>query len=101
MTSSTLRLAAGGLLVVLVSALAYGARRLPELGAGGLLHPARRPVATAPPASCHNATFTGRGITLVAWRCQPSGVRRGTVVYLHGIADNRVSGTGVIQRFVR
>jgi pimeloyl-ACP methyl ester carboxylesterase len=26
-------------------------------------------------------------------------MRRGTIVYLHGVADNRTSGTGVIERF--
>ena len=27
------------------------------------------------------------------------GDRRGTLIYLHGVADNRASGAGVIERF--
>ena len=30
-----------------------------------------------------------------------SGTSRGTVIYLHGIADNRASGAGVVERFAR
>jgi pimeloyl-ACP methyl ester carboxylesterase len=44
-------------------------------------------------------TFAGEGLELAGWRCRASGVRRGTLVYLHGVADNRGSGTGVIDRF--
>ena len=36
---------------------------------------------------------------LRGWQCPSVGPRRGTLVYLHGIADNRESGTGVIERF--
>jgi uncharacterized protein len=75
--------------------------QLPELGAGGLLHPARRPVTLGPPASCQNTTFTGVGVTLQGWTCRTSTARVGTLVYLHGIADNRTSSVGVIERFGR
>jgi len=33
------------------------------------------------------------------WRCRAATTRRGTIVYLHGVADNRSSAAGVIARF--
>jgi pimeloyl-ACP methyl ester carboxylesterase len=39
-------------------------------------------------------------VTLRGWACTPSGPVRGTVVYLHGIADNRESAVGSIRRFL-
>src|SRR5437773_6737252 len=80
-----------------MATLAFG--QLPTLGAGGLLHPARRRVTVPPPATCEEAVFPGVGIQLRGWRCPTSPNRRGTIVYLHGIADNRTSAAGVIDRF--
>ena len=74
--------------------------QLSAAGAGGLLHPARRPVTDVPPLACEDATFAGEGITLKGWRCDGSAPHRGTVLYLHGIADNRSSAAGVVDRFV-
>jgi pimeloyl-ACP methyl ester carboxylesterase len=39
-------------------------------------------------------------VNLKGWQCRASITRRGTLVYLHGTADNRTSGAGVIERFV-
>jgi pimeloyl-ACP methyl ester carboxylesterase len=36
---------------------------------------------------------------LRGWRCRATATRRGTLVYLHGIADNRTSAAGVVARF--
>lgn len=69
-------------------------------GAGGLLHPARHRVLQPPPQGCTNATFMSADVRLEGWRCPARPPRRGTVVYLHGIADNRTSAVGVIQRFM-
>lgn len=55
----------------------------------------------APPSGCEAATFAGAGVALQGWRCPTSARRRGTVIYLHGIADNRTSAAGVIDRFGR
>ena len=47
--------------------------------------------------------FAGAAVTLAGWRCRAShlsGPRRGTIVYLHGIADNRTSAAGAIVRFM-
>ena len=79
-------------------ALLWG--QLPALGAGGLLHPARHATTLPPPEHCVAADFAGAGVTLKGWRCRATAPARGTIVYLHGIADNRGSATGVIQRFV-
>ena len=75
-------------------------RQLPALGAGGLLHPGRHVTTLAPPEHCVAGEFAGAGVTLKGWRCHAAAPVRGTIVYLHGIADNRSSATGVIQRFV-
>lgn len=73
---------------------------LPVVGAGGLLHPWRRPVSVPTPQSCEDVTFVSEEIELKGWRCRPDGRRRGVVVYMHGVADNRTSSVGVIDRFV-
>jgi uncharacterized protein len=84
---------------LLVAVGVVGAGQLAAAGAGGLLHPGRRPVGVPPPAGCQEATFAGDSVTLKGWRCTASIPRRGTVVYLHGVADNRTSGAGIIERF--
>jgi len=90
---------AGGVAVLVV--LAVATSQLPALGAGGLLHPARRPVVERSPKACRDVAFPGEGVSLKGWQCSASGTRRGTLVYLHGVADNRSSGAGVIERFAR
>jgi pimeloyl-ACP methyl ester carboxylesterase len=86
-----------GVIVAMTAGLAL--TQLPVIGAGGLLHPARTRVVRAAPDACRDATFAGAGVTLKGWRCSGNGVRRGTIVYLHGTADNRTSSAGVIGRF--
>jgi hypothetical protein len=90
-------MAAAGVAAILLVGVA--ATQLPAIGAGGLLHPSRRRMAAAPPPGCEAATFSGEMVNLQGWRCRARGARRGTLVYLHGIADNRSSGIGIIQRF--
>lgn len=90
-----------GLIIVAAILLIAGAAasQLPGIGAGGLLHPGRRQVTGATPGSCQDATFAGEGVSLKGWKCRASGPRRGTMIYLHGVADNRTSGAGAIDRF--
>ena len=83
--------------VIVVGALSLA----PSIAAGGLLYPERRTVAAAIPAACTNRDFEGDGVTLRGWHCTATGKRRGTVVYLHGIADNRGSSAGAVDRFTR
>src|SRR4051812_8042874 len=75
-------------------------QQLPGIGAGGLLHPSRRAVTAAAPAGCVPSAFGGAGLTLRGWTCTPPGAVHGTIVYLHGIADNRQSSAGAIARFL-
>ena len=71
----------------------------PLPAAGALLHPTRRTVAMPAPPACEAALFSGEGVLLNGWRCHASAPRRGTLVYLHGIADNHTSAAGTIDRF--
>ena len=73
----------------------------PAIAAGALLHPYKWGTDKAPPAGCSDTTFEGvGGVRLRGWTCTPRHGARGTLVYLHGVADNRGSGSGVVQRFV-
>jgi hypothetical protein len=65
----------------------------PSWGANALLHPRLRSVTARPPASFQELDLAGDGVTLKAWRLTAAGPGRGTLVYLHGVADNRMSGT--------
>jgi alpha-beta hydrolase superfamily lysophospholipase len=87
--------------LLLLVALAVVTSQLPAAGAGGLLHPGRRRVDRPPPPTCEDETFAGDGVTLMGWRCRASATRRGTLVYLHGIGDNRTSAAGIVERFGR
>jgi pimeloyl-ACP methyl ester carboxylesterase len=87
------------LAAVLVIACGVIPNQLAAAGAGGLLHPARRHVRVGVPPSCENAAFSGDGVDLKGWRCHGSAPRRGTIIYLHGVADNRSSAIGIIDRF--
>jgi pimeloyl-ACP methyl ester carboxylesterase len=85
-----------------LAALALGAvvmNQLPGIGARALLHPSRRHVTAMPPNGCRATTVAGAGVQLAGWRCDARGHRRASLVFLHGISDNRVSGVGVIERF--
>lgn len=71
----------------------------PEWGASALLSPGRTVTAHSTPTGCEDRRFSGDGIVLSGWYCPSVGARRGTIVYLHGIADNRGSSRGVIERY--
>ena len=86
-------------IVALVGVLAAAATQLPGIGAGALLHPQKKAVSAAAPAGCVDETIAGDAVELRAWRCRASGTPRGTVVYLHGVADARTSALGAIARY--
>jgi pimeloyl-ACP methyl ester carboxylesterase len=72
----------------------------PSWGAAAVLHPRRRPVTQVPPYPREDLTFAGEGgVTLKGWRFRTDQPRRGVIVYLHGIADNRQSSWGLVSRF--
>lgn len=93
-----------GLSAIAVLALVLGGiavSQLPAVGAGALLFPSRHVNPRKMPAACAERTFATAGITLKGWQCQSTiEPRRGTVVYLHGIADNRGSAIGAIERLL-
>ena len=87
-------IAGGAVLIIVALAFIQG----PSIAAGGLLHPARVALYRPMPAPCVEREFAGDGITLRGWACAARIERRGTVVYLHGVADNRSSSIGVLER---
>ena len=89
-----------GAATLVLLAVIVGCMQLPLIGAGGLLHPARHHLTAATPRACRDAEFAGAGVTLRGWRCTAAAPGRATIVYLHGIADNRASAAGTIARFV-
>jgi uncharacterized protein len=90
----------GALGVALVVTVAAAVAWVPAIGAGGILHPARRAVVVPAPQSCKDVTFWSDKIALRGWQCPATGQRRGVIVFLHGVADNRASSAGIIERFV-
>jgi uncharacterized protein len=73
----------------------------PSAGAGALLHPGRRPVATVPSLVHRDVSVDGGGVLLRGWLFPASAPSAGvTVVYLHGVADNRASGTWMAEKLV-
>jgi pimeloyl-ACP methyl ester carboxylesterase len=72
-------------------------------GAGALLHPYRRHVTTPRPAGAEDLEVQSAGVRIRGWRLRHAGAgpALGTVIYLHGSADNRTSGLFVADRFTR
>lgn len=77
------------------------ASQLPAIGAGALLFPSRHVTPRKTPDGCIDRNFQAIDITLSGWQCQSkAAAHRGTIVYLHGVADNRGSAIGAIETFV-
>jgi len=72
----------------------------PSWGAAALLHPSRKPLAGSTPLPAEKVEIAGDGVTLEGWLFRAAGVSRGTIIYLHGVADNRTSVVGVAKRYV-
>jgi pimeloyl-ACP methyl ester carboxylesterase len=85
--------------VIAAALIAAALIMAPSIAAGGLLYPARHALRAAIPPGCENRDFQGDDVTLRGWQCGSIGKRRGTIIYLHGVADNRGSSVGVVQRF--
>jgi pimeloyl-ACP methyl ester carboxylesterase len=71
-----------------------GCGQVPGWAAGGLLHPSRRTVDAALVSRYGAVPLAGDGVDLVGWKLAARGAARGTIVYLHGVADNRASSLG-------
>jgi len=85
--------------VLLTSALA-AACLPPEWGANALLHPTRHSFVVAADLPHQDVSFRSDGLLLKGWFFRAREPRRGLIVYLHGVADNRSSAVGVARRFV-
>jgi uncharacterized protein len=73
----------------------------PSWAARALLHPGRRPPPEAPRRTVEAFDLEGAGVQLKGWRFPGDGpVRRGTVVYLHGMGDSRRSSLYIADHFV-
>jgi pimeloyl-ACP methyl ester carboxylesterase len=82
-------------------AASYLATQLPAIGASALLYSPRRVTGRVMPVECAERTFEGADGRLSGWQCRGASTgSRGTVIYLHGIADDRGSAQGVVERFV-
>lgn len=93
-----MRILLGGV-VALAVLMAVVASQAPAVAAGGLLYPMRRHVVVHTPPECVDFDLNvAEAITLRGWRCKAKAVRRGTVVYLHGVADSRASAAGAVKR---
>ena len=87
-----------GAAAMLVLAVLPAACLPPEWGANAILHPWRRPVVLRPSLPHEDVTVPGEGIALRGWVFRAGVPARGTLVYLHGVADNRQSAIGFAQR---
>jgi pimeloyl-ACP methyl ester carboxylesterase len=72
----------------------------PSWGAGALLHPGRRVVDRQPDRPFDRVELNGDGVLLKGWWFHGDGRKRGTIVYLHGVGDNRGSSLGIAGHFV-
>jgi uncharacterized protein len=90
------------LLLLAAAAVTIAQSQLPMIGASALLYPSRRPSILPAPERCAERWFDGVGVRLSGWVCTAdAATSQPTVIYLHGIADNRDSSVSVIERFLR
>ena len=87
--------------VVLGAAVAAAACVPPAWGAHALLHPYRKPPSTPTALAHRDVAFWSGGATFRGWLFPAAAPHRAaTVVYLHGIADDRSSGSWIAERLV-
>jgi alpha-beta hydrolase superfamily lysophospholipase len=72
----------------------------PSWGANALLHPTRHKAQRQPTRPFEAFEWQGAGVPLVGWWFHAPEGARGTLVYLHGVADNRASAVGIAEHFV-
>lgn len=94
-----IRTVVGVIVGVAATGMALAYRELPALGASGLLHPSRRSLDRAARDSHPTVRLAGADVILSAWKVPARTARRGTILYLHGVADNRGSALTAAERF--
>jgi alpha-beta hydrolase superfamily lysophospholipase len=73
----------------------------PSWAARAMLYPGRRPPKESPRRPVQTVDLEGAGVQLKGWRFAAEGpVKRGTVVYLHGMGDSRRSSLYIADHFV-
>jgi pimeloyl-ACP methyl ester carboxylesterase len=70
-----------------------------SFGAAAILSPSRRHVSQRPPIPFTEASWDVGGLRLRGWRFAGRAPRRGLLIYLHGVADNRAGSAGLAQRY--
>ena len=93
--------AVGALAGVIVAAAAFAYSQAPSWAADALLHPPRRPVDHGVRGAFEDVELAGDGPRLKGWRVRAVGAKRGTLVSLHGVGDNRTSVVGIADRLTR
>lgn len=85
----------------LAALLAFPACMPPSWGARALLHPQRHTNERRPTLPVEETRWQGSGVTLAGWWFHAPAPRpRGTIVFLHGVTDNRGSAAGIAARLV-
>jgi alpha-beta hydrolase superfamily lysophospholipase len=87
------------LAVAALLALAAGGCMPPSWAANALLHPQRTPMRRQPDRPFDAIEFDGAGVKLKGWWFH-AGEKRGTLVYLHGVSDNRGTSVGIADHFL-
>jgi uncharacterized protein len=93
MATRTLRI------VGLVAALGASGCLPAETGANMILRPWRRPLTESPSLPHQEVAFRNDGLGFRGWLFPATSPRRGLIVYLHGISDNRRGAIGIASRF--
>lgn len=89
-----------GLIPPLLAATLAGGGCLPaEWGANAIVHPWRRPLVSEPALPHEAITIRSDGLALRGWLFRTTKARRGLIVYLHGVSDNRRGAQGIAARF--
>jgi uncharacterized protein len=97
------------IIIILAIAFLIALSQSPSIAADSLLHPLRRQIIQSPPDGCKNVSFLvdkAQNLNLKGWECAArtntqnlSNQNIGTIIYLHGVADNRSVASGIIPRF--
>jgi uncharacterized protein len=89
----------GAALAVALLVLGAAGCMPPSWGANALLHPQRRPMTRQPDRAFDAVEFEGAGVKLKGWWFHGSG-KRGTLVFLHGLSDNRGTSVGIADHYL-
>lgn len=73
--------------------------KIPEVAAKLLLCPPRSLAQGNPPPGVEAVTYSGDDVSLRGWRKSGVEPHCGTILYLHGLCDNRGSSAGLMDRF--